>query len=273
MLNLSGRLPLISCLLVTAGGRWDFFVQSYRCYLDQTYSNRELVIVNEGPTTYQDRIASHVAGRPDVKLVFLDGKYTLGGLRNISIALSNGDIFVQWDDDDFNTPERLAVQFSHLDRHPEAAACYLSDQLHYYFPTKELYWENWSVYHSGGHQKYSLIPGTLMARKDGFVARYPSGGQWAKAGEDSILAGWLCREEKSVLLLSGKGHMQMYTYHGGNVWDIEHHAKISKERAMPVSHMLQHREQIDATIGYLGLDGPVRVMGREGLAYIHGGQA
>src|SRR4051812_40955970 len=112
------RPPKISCLLVAAAGRFDCFRRSVKCYLDQTYPNRELVIVNEGPREYQDQIADHLSGRADVRFVFLNGEYTLGALRNISVALSRGDLFVQWDDDDFNAPARLAVQYAYLKKHP-----------------------------------------------------------------------------------------------------------------------------------------------------------
>lgn len=271
MFQIDGSLPLISCLLVTANGRFDYFRRSCQCYFDQTYPNRELVVVNEGSRQYQEQIASFLANRSDVRLIFLDGKYTLGSLRNISIALSHGDVFVQWDDDDFNTPERIALQFSHLRNHPRARVCYLTDQLHYYFTNKRLFWNDWWEFHSGGRKEYSLIPGTIMAYKEGFSMRYPSSGANCRAGEDSVLAYDLLKQEDNVLLLHGYGHMQMYTFHGSNVWDLEHHMKISRERSLPSSHLIKYRHKICETLDYLRLDGPIKVTGREGLAFIYGG--
>lgn len=261
-------LPKISCLMVTANGRWEHFVRSCQCYFDQIYPNRELVVVNEGPEDYQEKISQYLSVRNDVRLVFLKGKYTLGALRNIAINLSFGDVFVQWDDDDFNAPQRLMVQYKHL-CHSKAKACFLSDQLHYYFPTKTLYWESWSRFHSGGHLKYSLIPGTIMAFRNGFNWHYPARGPWCKAGEDSVLAFRICEREEDVTLLEGSGHMQLYSYHGNNVWDIQHHEKISRERAMHNTFVLKHRDRICQTLDYMKFDGPIRVMGREGLAFIH----
>jgi glycosyltransferase involved in cell wall biosynthesis len=263
--------PKISCLLVTAAGRFDYFRRSVRCYLDQTYPNRELVVVNEGPKEYQRQIAEHLSGRDDVRLIFLEGKYTLGSLRNISIALCHGELFVQWDDDDFNMPERMAVQYAYLKKHPKARACYLTDQLHYYFTTKRLYWNDWSAFHSGDRKEYSLIPGTIMAHKNGIAARYPCSGHHCSAGEDSILAQNLLKDEDSVLLLKGHGHLHVYTYHGKNVWDVEHHMKISLERSLATSRLFAERDKICHAIDYLELDGPVKVTGRDGLAFTHGG--
>jgi glycosyltransferase involved in cell wall biosynthesis len=264
------NLPKISCLLVAAAGRFEHFQRSVRCYCDQTYPNRELVVVNEGPKDYQQKIADHLSGRTDVRLIFLDGKYTLGSLRNISVALCHGDLFVQWDDDDFNAPERIAVQYAYLNRHPRGKVCFLTDQLHYFFNSKRLFWNDWSAFHSGGRKEYSLIPGTIMAYKKDFSARYPTAGKHCSAGEDSILAYGLLEDEDSVILLSGVGYLHIYSYHGKNVWDEEHHAKIARERALPTSELLTRRDQLSRTIRYMGFDGPVLVTGRDGLAFKEG---
>ena len=265
------KLPLISCLLVTAGGRFEYFKRSVACYKDQTYPNRELVIVNEGPKKYQDRIAEHVADMDDVKLIFLDGFYTLGALRNISMSACNGDIWVQWDDDDFNIPERISTQYSFLSRNSKTKVCYLADQLHYYWPTQELYWENWLEYASGGKKKWGLIPGTCMAYR-GTRARYPSAGDFASAGEDSIFSNWLVdKTYDEVQLLSGRGYMQVYSYHGKNVWDINHHSQISKHRSHSIGFMRQNQGKIWKTLDHLKFAEEIKVMGREGLAFVYRG--
>lgn len=252
--------------MVTANGRLECLKRSYQCYLDQTYPNRELVVVNEGSKQYQEEIADVVKGRDDVRLIFLDGKYTLGGLRNISTSLCHGDIWVQWDDDDFNAHERLMTQYAYL-QSTGKRVCFLADQLHYYFHTKTLFWENWKA-HSGGHTRFALIPGTCMCWKD-FKVKYPSAGCHAAAGEDSVMSNRICEDGSRVALLSEKGYMQVYSYHGKNVWDLEHHQNISKKRSMPVQFLLHHREKIRHTLDELNLDSEINVMGRDGLAFIY----
>jgi glycosyltransferase involved in cell wall biosynthesis len=268
----SQPLPKISCLLVTAKNRFEYLERSVRCYIDQSYPNKELLIINEGPKEYQTQIETLIAGRDDVKLVFLNGWYSLGALRNLSIALSSGEIFVQWDDDDFNMPERLATQYNFLVNQTKARVCYLSDQLHYYFNSNYLFWEDWAQFCSGGHKRYSLIPGTIMAWREGFHYRYPSAGNWCSAGEDSVLAYQMLEDDEDyVALLSGFGYMQMYTYHGKNVWDEDHHLKISKERSIHSDHLFRNRERICNMIKYLKLPGTTKIMGREGLAFTYEG--
>lgn len=267
MLNIDYYIPKISCLMVTADGRLDYFKDSYRCYRNQTYPNKELVVVTDAGQEYKDQIAAIVNGSEDVRLVFLNGRYTLGALRNISMSLCEGEVFVQWDDDDFNMPDRLMVQYGWLSK-SGCRVCYFGDQLHYYFPTQELYWENWFEFLSNCSIRYGLIPGTLMAYSNGFQVKYPSAGKHAKAGEDSILSDLLV-SSTSVSLFKGRGNLQVYSYHGKNVWDLEHHLNISKWRSHDIQFMNKHRKVIVDTLRYMNFSPVVRVMGRDGLAFVY----
>lgn len=262
------HLPKISCLLVTAGGRFETFKRSYQCYVDQTYQNRELVVVNDGPSEYQAEMSEWTKDRKDVRYVYLRGKYTLGALRNIAVSLCYGDLWVQWDDDDYNMPERLAVQAAYLLSHPEAKACFLTDQLHYYYATSQLYWNNWWRQHSGMQKRFGLIPGTILARR-GLAFKYPSAGANCRLGEDSVLSGNLCRVNDDVLLLEDRGHLHIYSFHGKNVWDVEHHLNISRVRGLPKNWMIEHRDQICRTLNYMNLSDTISVMGRDGLAFTY----
>jgi glycosyltransferase involved in cell wall biosynthesis len=267
MFKFHTSLPKISCLMVTATGRFDILKRSYQCYLDQIYANRELVIVTDGTDQYKNRIFGLVADRDDVRLVFLNGKYTLGALRNISVGLSHGDLFTQWDDDDFNAPERLAVQCAYLLKHPKARMCFLGDQLHYYFATHTLYWNNWEK-HSGGYKKFGLIPGTILARTHGFPYRYPSSGEHAAAGEDSMMTNQICEgHAEEVLILKSMGYLHVYSFHGQNVWDIEHHMEISKKRSVLRERLVRYRESISRSLDYFKFHDTVNVVGMDGLAF------
>ena len=260
--------PLISCLMVTANDRMPHVQRSVRCYLDQTYPNRELVVVNEGPKDYQRELDCWLSGlgRNDIRPVWLDGFYTLGSLRNISISMCLGSFYCQWDDDDFCTPERLAVQYCHL-ASTGSRACFLGDQLHYYFPTREMYWDNWARYYNGGHLMNSVIPGTAMVSREVDV-RYPSTGKSACAGEDSAFAARLFDDHPdSVSILSGRGYMHVYSYHGTNqVYDQDHHRLISYHRSQPREDILRCRSHICTTIDYLGL-AETKVMCKDGLVF------
>jgi len=252
--------------MITADGRLDYARESFRCYVNQTYPKKELIIVTDSSQEYKDQLTAMTIGHKDVRLVFLKGKYTLGALRNISLNLCDGEVFVQWDDDDFNMPDRLMIQYTALSK-TDKRASYLGDQLHYYFPTQQLFWENWWEYSSNFDVRYGLIPGTLMAYREGFAARYPSAGKHAKSGEDSVLSDVLHFKDH-ITLLKNNGHMQVYSYHGKNVWDIEHHLNISRHRSNDIHFMNQNREKICRTLRYMNFSTTVKVMGRDGLAFI-----
>jgi len=265
--------------MVTARGRLHHVKHSIQCYLDQTYPNRELLIVNEGPDQYQAEIDAHLQKlqRPDIRTLWLRGDYTLGALRNISVALCSGDLFCQWDDDDFCTPQRLTTQFSFMAKRPWCKVCYLSDQLHYYFNQRTLYWDDWKAYASHGIKRCALIPGTLMAYKHiwkDWLVRYPSGGKHARAGEDTWLADSLIdRSYDAVMLLEGVGYMHVYTHHGNNqVFDHAHHFLISDMRSQYRDKIVQHRHQISSSLDYFNFGCEVKVMCRDGLVFTHGGE-
>src|SRR4051794_18063628 len=99
----------ISCLMVTLD-RPAFFDRSYACYLAQDYRDRELVIVCDGPAWYRRHIREKIEGRDDVRLVELGSRFTLGELRNVSMAFAAGELVAQWDDDDLHHPSRLDLQ-------------------------------------------------------------------------------------------------------------------------------------------------------------------
>jgi len=249
--------------MITNDGREEMFLKSYQSFKNQIYQNKELIVITDGTLSYKSFIEQTVD--PSVRLVFLDGKYSLGALRNIAIRLCDGDYFVQWDDDDFNGPNRISYQLKHL-LYSKKNICYFTDQLHYYFPNNQVFWESWSDFHSGNITKYSIIPGTIMA-KTPFTWRYPSIGDKSKAGEDTVLAYQICQNNEEEITLLSHGLMMIYSYHGKNVWDLEHHLKLSKERAKPISELLRNRDAIDCTLSSLGFCN-VQVMGREGLAYV-----
>jgi glycosyltransferase involved in cell wall biosynthesis len=268
------EIPKISCLLVTAGGRFDLAKKSIYCYTKQTYRNKELVVLNEGPKSYQQDLQSYIdiLDRDDIRTIWLNGEYTLGGLRNISVDLAEGDYWVQWDDDDFCMPHRLATQYSYMSKHPEAKVCYLTDQLHYFWDTQCLYWNNWKKWHSGGIKKHSLIPGTGMYKR-GLNFRYPSSGEYCRAGEDTEFANDILYENKSnVLLLEDMGDMHCYSYHGNQVFDIEHHINVARMRSQNRDFVRKHKEKIIASIKFFKFEGSIKVMSREGLAFEYKGK-
>jgi len=96
--------PLVTCSMVTRN-RPLLAHRAIHCFMNQTYANKELLILDDGDIDYTPIIESFGKGAPINyhRLAPSSGR-TLGELRNLSIEVGNGDIQVQWDDDEWYHP-------------------------------------------------------------------------------------------------------------------------------------------------------------------------
>lgn len=182
---LDAKLPTVSCLMVTFD-RLTLAKRSIRSFAEQSYQQRELVIVTDGKESFRQALERYVAalGIERVRFVYPGPeRLTLGELRNISMDAAQGDIICQWDDDDYSHPERLLVQTGHMMRN-SASACFMTDHLQYIENERLLCWIDWTVDGTctGTAQ---LAPGTMLMFRDKRF-QYPEEGQIARQGEDSV---------------------------------------------------------------------------------------
>lgn len=105
--------PLVSCLCLTRK-RPEHLSRAVRCFLAQTYPNKELIIVYPASDTGtaeclrqfdSPQLRPHPLTRPGA---------TLGDLRNYSIECAAGRYVCGWDDDDWHNPDRIRRQLSTL---------------------------------------------------------------------------------------------------------------------------------------------------------------
>ena len=257
---------MISCLMVTLD-RLALAKLAIRSYAGQSYPDRELVIVTDGEAAFRTALTSYAEelGIAGVRLIDPGpGRWTLGALRNISIAEARGEIICQWDDDDYSHPERLAVQSRHMLAH-SAGASFFTDHLQYIEPEGFLSWIDWSI---GGKNQglLQLAPGTLMMHREARF-RYPESGPDARRGED-----WLFMEavyaSLPVAALQGAGHLYLYRYHGRNTFSREHHCSLRDERSRPNADLLHDAALLHEAIRHYPIPCPCSVVGREGLAFV-----
>ena len=100
--------PLVTCLCLTHNRR-EWLPRAIAHYLNQTYENRELLIVASG-----DDVSGIVMARKiwSIRLLGVDG--TVGEKRNRGCEAACGDTIAVWDDDDYSAPGRLADQMARL---------------------------------------------------------------------------------------------------------------------------------------------------------------
>jgi glycosyltransferase involved in cell wall biosynthesis len=202
--------PLISCLCVTQGRKklLERAVQSFR---DQTYPNKELVLLYE---SCDGETAEYVRALEDrnlksVEIHSSDG-FNLGRLRNRSVRECSGEYFCQWDDDDWSHRERLSFQMDVI-RKSGMPACILFHWLMYDERTGKAYLSNRRPWEGSLLCKTSLLGGSLMYEE---VVRH----------EDTHLVTELFR--RSLLFPVMMPKLYIYVYHGGNLCTREHWEKI-----------------------------------------------
>jgi hypothetical protein len=202
----SWKKPKVSALMITGKNaeRYPLARVSMGCFLDQTWSNKELVIINHG--------AEKVCKSPDsrIKEVFVTKGpgITLGDLRNWSIENASGDWCMTWDDDDWHHPTRMENQMAnsrekHLSTFMWQVRCSLTNNCAFYdkMPT--------------GQQMSVLYERSTPARYLSLEVR-----------EDTKFMDWFSERiicvDNSVSNVQCDPTQYIRFYHGRNIWDFGH---------------------------------------------------
>ncbi len=100
---------LVSCLMPT-GGRRRFAEQAAAYFLRQDYPSRELIVVDDG----DDGLEAALPEDERIRYRRVPAGLSIGAKRNLSAEMASGDIFAQWDDDDWYSDARLSTQVAPL---------------------------------------------------------------------------------------------------------------------------------------------------------------
>ena len=102
--------PLVTCIMPTANRRM-FLTFAIRYFLEQDYSNAELIIIDDGIKSNFNLIPSH----PRISYFYYDEPLgTIGIKRNIACEKAKGEIIVHWDDDDYYASDWITNQVDAL---------------------------------------------------------------------------------------------------------------------------------------------------------------
>jgi glycosyltransferase involved in cell wall biosynthesis len=225
---------MISCVCVTRADRPAMLTDAVADFAGQDFADREMVILHDGNRASHGAVKAIAAHHPAcaIRVLRVPRGPALGELRNIAIAAAKGDWICQWDDDDRYHPSRLTLQWDAA-RAQGAAVCYLVDQLHWFRPDGLLFWDDWD------REAYpmNLIQGSILARRD-ILPPYPN----LPRGEDTLQTHALLWSAATngfrIARLRGAGWCYTYTFHGGNVWEVEHHRAISAAKHLPPARLL-----------------------------------
>lgn len=141
----------------TTAARATWIRHAIRYYQRQTYPNRELVILSDGPEPLDlpeakddPTIVSY--HRPNANI-------TLGVKRNRVNGLATGSIIAHWDDDDWYASNRLEVQVDALLAAKDADVCGLRNMLWMQANTQRM----WRYHYPDGYP--GVCGNTAMYRK------------------------------------------------------------------------------------------------------------
>jgi len=198
--------PLVSCIMPTYN-RPSFVALALQRFAEQSYPNKELIVVDDGVATVEG-LAAATAG---VRYLRVDRR-SIGEKRNAGCAAARGEIVVHWDDDDWYGRQRLERQVDPI-LAGRADITGLRCRWLMTLPDGEF----WQVFPELHRRMFvgDVHGGTLMFRKRLWEggARYPA----TNLAEDADMLRAALRRGARLQVLDNEGDF-VYSRHGANAW-------------------------------------------------------
>ena len=105
-----------------------YLVEAIDSILNQTFTNFELIIINDGSTDNTAKIVEKYV-QQDNRIHFINNKENKGliAVLNEGLDAACGEYIARMDSDDISLPDRFAKQVKYMDKHPECGllgTCY-----------------------------------------------------------------------------------------------------------------------------------------------------
>jgi glycosyltransferase involved in cell wall biosynthesis len=137
MIGVMTSNPRVSVVIIFLNEE-KFLRQAIDSVLAQTYTNWELLMVDDGSTDKSTQIAKEYAAADTSRIRYLEhpghANRGMSASRNHGIAYATGEYLAFLDADDVWLPHKLERHVRLLDRHPDAAMVYGAP----------VYWYNWT---------------------------------------------------------------------------------------------------------------------------------
>lgn len=208
--------PLVSCMMLTYN-RYKPLTKAVDCFMNQTYENRELIILNTGTDGYVNKVqqflmSSKIHERAQqmgirIKHYHTDKK-SLGFLRNEAIDYSDGEYIMIFDDDDIHHNERIECQMDAI-LHGNIQGTVLRN----FVAVKKK-----GLFRDKRHNCTMLsgLDGTLLFKKD--EVWYSDMDQ----GEDTTFIETLKAFGHNIVIIDTPYNMYEYNYYGKNTVNENH---------------------------------------------------
>lgn len=113
--------PVISVVMPVYNTRIDYLNESIESILNQTFTDFELIIVDDGSTEVS--CIECIRSYEDLRIRLIENHHDFIDSLNRGIKESRGRYIARMDSDDRMTPDRLEVQYEFMEEHPEIAIC------------------------------------------------------------------------------------------------------------------------------------------------------
>ena len=199
---------MVSCILATRNRR-HFLTQALRCFRRQTYTDSELIVVDDSDRPMRDLCE----GRPRVRYIRLTRATPLGTKLNLGIEAARGNILCKLDDDDYYGRDYLATSVQRLPkREPHRTivtrCCFLI-----------LMRGDAQVRHSG----HGWEPGGTLCFHRALWERHPF--RDLPRSVDS----WLIRDARPRIIRVCNVEQYGLVRHGGNTWNAMTNGQTADE--------------------------------------------
>lgn len=135
---MSDSAPTVSVVIAFLDPRVDFLREAVASVKDQTHTDWELLLVDDGSAGPTRELARKYAADDPERIAYLDfpehANRGLAAARNLGIQYAQGEYVATLDADDVWVPEKLARQVEILDQWPEAGMVYGTTR----------YWYGWT---------------------------------------------------------------------------------------------------------------------------------
>jgi len=112
------NLPLVSVVLASRNGS-KTIASAIESIVNQSYTNLELIIVDDESTDNTYKIAKEFDSKITIKIIRNEANLGLARSLNRGIGATSGDLIARMDDDDISLPERIYAQVRFMNEHPD----------------------------------------------------------------------------------------------------------------------------------------------------------
>jgi glycosyltransferase involved in cell wall biosynthesis len=188
--------------------------KAIRCFLNQTYPNKELIVLYEDDDKETASFISKMPPSENIKVINTPRSpdIKLGQLRNMAIQAAAGTYICQWDDDDWYHASRLQYQYQQVAA-TSYAGCIMMVWVIFDSTTDKAYISN-----------YRPWEGSLFCTKEILLnVKYDN----SSAGEETPVIEYLL-SRKLLHTIADVPWLYIYNFHGSNTWAHDHWKEIFK---------------------------------------------